>query len=336
MYDRHKDTNVRTLLIAWVELLPAWFRAGPSALGLQAARRQFEARDQSLLLSPRCPRRAGLVSSLRARRSFRAAIRRQRSRLSVADIVLASEPPWPATTLDDDATSPTFWPPGPAGARRHHLVPIAGAPTPDLWTEAERTRAAAWLESHLATNLFEHTALWGSVFLVLPNPLCRRIRSRLSAMDPTRVLFHAEPGPGRSVAGLELTWRNAVEAGYVRSDDRTHCPTVSHPRGPRPAHGRIRASLPGSRRLIRDGAVAFLRSVQVAVSLVRGTRRVKPRVRASRRGDEPYEVPIVGDAEDATRQAITEIGCRLGTVAPLSPVPCGNWTRWRVRTALDS
>lgn len=90
--------------------------------------------------------------------------------------------------------------------RVHHLL-ATGVDLTQRWTEHHRDRATRWLAGQLHFSLADHEALWGSVHLVAPNPVFRRLARRLeSSPDGTRetILLHLQARAGQNVAGLQL------------------------------------------------------------------------------------------------------------------------------------
>jgi hypothetical protein len=94
--------------------------------------------------------------------------------------------------------------------RSHHLVPTTEVDLEGLWpTTAERQEATSWLASVLHFELDQYPEYRGSVHLLAPNPVYRKMRSRLHRGEAPgeSVLVKFQPRAGRSLDGLTLLYR---------------------------------------------------------------------------------------------------------------------------------
>jgi hypothetical protein len=142
---------------------------------------------------------------------------------------LGEEPAWPALlSAPDDSDMLPFAPAWIHCARSHHLVPTTEVDLEGLWpTAAEREEATNWLASVLHFELDQYPEYWGSVHLLAPNPVYRKMRSRLHRGEAPgeSVLVKFQPRAGRSLDGLTLLYRERDAYGVtsgcvvrVRSD----------------------------------------------------------------------------------------------------------------------
>jgi len=128
---------------------------------------------------------------------------------------LASEPPWPSFTFESEPFwgSTPLWGNRPGGSRISQFLCVGEKPGPYQWTETERERARDWLRENLPIDLFARPVLWGSLNLILPNPLFCRISERLTSEDGNRVALELVPYPGKSLEGLQVVVREHRPAG---------------------------------------------------------------------------------------------------------------------------
>lgn len=133
-------------------------------------------------------------------------------RFTLAD--LGEEPAWPmlVCTYDEDLASSTipFCPPWHVTPRVHHLVPLTDLSLEKLWPdENDRAHVTRWLSGRFHFRFDDYPEYWGSLHLVAPNPVYRRLEQRLVVTrDPPSeaVFLHFEPRIDKSVEGLELLY----------------------------------------------------------------------------------------------------------------------------------
>lgn len=131
---------------------------------------------------------------------------------------LGEEPPWPSLVCVEDREEETpFCPVWHACPRVHHLVPLVDLDPKKLWPrEQERAQVIAFLRERLHFDLAKYPEYWGSVHLVAPNPVFRELEVR---REPGRtegregVLFRMLPRVGQEIGGLELSVREDRPTG---------------------------------------------------------------------------------------------------------------------------
>lgn len=236
VWDRQHPSGVRTLLFGFVELLPAEMpapiddydphgeRLGGKSEHHIHVRHTVVTASRALSWYLACRRGVALLpendGQLAAEDDIRA------TRLRVAE--LGEEPPWPTVICTaDDADSIPFCPQWMECPRAHHLLPVAPFDLDGMWTKGEAERANAIVEDRLHFAIHEYPEYWGSVHLIAPNPVYRAIHTRLQPRTPPAesVLIRFEPRAGKSVAGLELTFREtegwgATDVRIVRVEQR--------------------------------------------------------------------------------------------------------------------
>ncbi len=219
---RFHETNELRLLFAMVELLPIEVppplddgeQVEPIVDGhssVHVHRLVFSARA-AVAWYLECRRGVAWVPA--ADGSFPSADDSQAPRFVLAN--LGEEPPWPTLVCahgdSDDSTIP-FCPPWHCAPRVHHLLPLEDLSLEKLWPqENDREHVTRWLSGRLHFRLDEYLEYWGSLHLVAPNPVYRRKEERLfvTREPPSESVFvHFEPREGKSVAGLELVYRES-------------------------------------------------------------------------------------------------------------------------------
>jgi len=131
---------------------------------------------------------------------------------------LGEEPPWPSLVCVEDREGETpFCPVWHACPRVHHLVPLVDFDLKKLWPdEQEREQAVAFLKERLHFDLADYPEYWGSVHLVAPNPVFRALEVR---WEPAIVegreamLFRMMPRVGQEIEGVELSVREDRPTG---------------------------------------------------------------------------------------------------------------------------
>jgi hypothetical protein len=214
-WDLHAGTKERTLLFAWVELLPIEV---PPPLDDGEQRKRLGGKSEHTLYLRRVvvPARQARGWYLDCRRGVAVlpeeedgaiqSVEAGARRLALGE--LGEEPSWPTLLCASGSTIP-FCPAWHASPRVHHLVPLADMALDKLWLkEAERRIAAQWLSERLHFRLEDYPEYWGSVHLVAPNPVYRGLDTRFRAGIPPRESIFArfQPRAGKSVEGLEFTY----------------------------------------------------------------------------------------------------------------------------------
>ncbi|EYF06834.1 Hypothetical protein CAP_1531 [Chondromyces apiculatus DSM 436] len=139
-------------------------------------------------------------------------------RLKIA--TLGEEPAWPVLVSNsDDSDILPFIPQWIHCPRTHHLLPIAAFALEQLWSAQEAEKAWHWLEGRLHFDLGNYPEYWGSAHLIAPNPLYRKLKSRLQRRQPPAesVLLRFQPRAGKSIEGLELIFHEKEPWGVTTS-----------------------------------------------------------------------------------------------------------------------
>lgn len=218
----------RTLLLAWVELLPSEI-ARPHDEGETWLRIQSN-RDNHLHV------RHAVTTAERGVRWYRDCARGIAVRpendgslpdpaLDVVTLAMSpidDEPRWPNLICTNSPILPFLnnWY---ACPRVHHLLAPAFA-IGSLWNEGQRAVAEQWLSTQLHFDLAEHAFLWGSVHLVAPNPVFRDLDQQLESSENStqeRILLHVQARAGHSVAGLHLRFLEQRPTGLSISKQST-------------------------------------------------------------------------------------------------------------------
>ncbi len=281
--NRNGTTGKRTLLLAWVELLPKeipppiddycdqWHgtRLGGSSKNVVHVRHAVVACTWALdwylqcragrAVWPRWPRDEGFSEHP----------------ASVEEVLestpLSEEPRWPRlVTHSEETTALPFAPGWVTCPRVHHLLPLEPLGLETLWTETEQSRGLAALSARLHFAVDQHSELWGSVHLVAPNPVYNRLRSRLhSREDGDSVLMRFQPRASATLDGLVLRFQerapwgpNETRAmpaavGTLRLDFDHVVGSVSE-EVVDPVRGTLQ---------VGDSSSAFMRSIQMEVQL---------------------------------------------------------------------
>ncbi len=309
-WDRHAGTKERTLLFAMVELLPIEVPP-PLDDGEQSERLGGKSEHHVYLRRVVMSARQALGWYLECRRGVAVLPEEDGSilgveaggrKLELAD--LGEEPPWPTLVcVSGESNTTPFCPAWHQHPRVHHLVPLSEMRLEKLWVrEAEREKATRWLTDRLHFELEEYPEYWGSVHLVAPNPVYRKLRTRLQPRTPPKesVLLQFQPRAGKSVEGLELTFTEkepwglldvrhvVVKRPLIRLDfDRKVTATKQD------VYDRKRGVLAPSYH-----ETVFLRSIAIGMQLVTGQVRVegkKPGASYEVRRVSKPETSIIGD-----------------------------------------
>jgi hypothetical protein len=227
-WDRHKETRQRTLLFAWVELLPTEVPPPKDDVALA---------DLELKLGGKSNHRVYVrhvtLSAERARRWYlgcrqgTAVLPEDDGRLPDDDAPdarrvqladLGEEPPWPnLVCVKDKEEVVPFCPQWHDCPRVHHLIPLLDLDLKKLWSkEQEREKAVAFLSERLHFELREYPEYWGSVHLVAPNPVFRKVevrRERDSREIRTATVVRFHPRAEKALDGLDLSIRDDRPSG---------------------------------------------------------------------------------------------------------------------------
>ncbi|MES1185098.1 MAG: VPA1262 family N-terminal domain-containing protein [Myxococcales bacterium] len=287
-WDRHGTTNERTLLFAFVELLPAEI---PPPI------------DDYDPKSPCCSHRLAhdsehyvyvrhAVTTARRALEWYEACRQGTAVLPANDgtippvedesakhlklAPLGQEPIWPALIGTSESTDTTpFVPHWIEFPRAHHLLPLTDFATGELWSMDEANTARHWLRDALHFDLGEFPEYWGSIHLIAPNPVYREMATRLQPRVPPResVLLRFQPRMGKSVEGLELTFREEDPWGVVASKRATLRNSLSRMNFDREVNA-VMEDVWDPRRgylQVSNGAHPFLKSIQLNFGLAERT-----------------------------------------------------------------
>lgn len=219
------------------------------------------------------------------------------ARLHVSTGKMDCEPPWPSLALETNR----FWGPltplwggRPGGSRINQMISLSGQEALEGWTEPHRDQMRNWLKDYIPVDLFSRPVLWGSVHLILPNPLFRDIDERVVDSRKSvalKLLAH----PGRSLDGLMVSLREIRLAGIT---SETHHPV--------PASGELIITLPHTPHMIsvdvrcpdrgllfHSEPTSFIGQISFSMNIVSGAREVEVPARSKKRGTERFQTPIV-------------------------------------------
>jgi hypothetical protein len=215
--------------------------------------------------------------------------------------VLEEEPPLPAMSLavDDASWSDAhFWGFRPGGHRHHQLI-AATPPALASWAENETEQESArrWLADAIHVDLFKAKSLWGSVHLLLTNPLFGHVHVHSPTKRTDTLLVEVTLQPGASLQGLELTFSEHRPGGPTKlAHRRLTSPTTELVIGHEVLAGALALTCPARGLLYAQEIGPTLRRTSIAVDLITGTREVYVDARAP--GDPGvYRTPLVRGAE---------------------------------------
>ena len=223
LYDREKNAD-RTFLFGVVELLPRGEEVAPELPNSSdPSYLRFKKSDHEINLRRVLMNSTDALEWYLVCRSGRVLIPRtageREDRGKQFDMSLPcelhDEPDWPYFPVVSERTSAEvpFWGLDTAGVRRHQAMAAdAKKAIESLWNEKERREAEAWLRERFTVDLFNRSALWGSVQLLLPNPLFYAWKSRLIP-DQNAVALRLEPRPGANLSDLLVTFREERPSG---------------------------------------------------------------------------------------------------------------------------
>jgi hypothetical protein len=225
-WDRHSETKELTLLFAFVELLPTEIPPPIDDYDFKAPRSSHRLGSDSkhciYVRHAVMTARQGLDWYLACRVGTAVLPWPKGSPLKLAD--LGEEPPWPTlVSASDDSDAIPFVPQWIHCPRTHHLLPLVDFDLGLLWSAEEREKAQGWLEDRLHFDLGEYPEYWGSVHLVAPNPVYRKIRTRLQRREPPAqsIVIQFQPRARKSAQGLDLIFRAKDPWGVTASPRAT-------------------------------------------------------------------------------------------------------------------
>jgi hypothetical protein len=214
---------------------------------------------------------------------------------------LEEEPPSPAVSLAGDETwwSNTYFWGFRSGGHRHQQLIAVTPPALASWAEneIEQETARRWLADTLHVDLFEAKILWGSVHLLLTNPLFGHVHVHSPARRPDTLLVEVMGQPGASLNGLELTFSEHRPGGQtVLAHRPLTSPMTQLIIGHEVFAGALAITCPVRGLLYAKEIGATVRGVRIGIDLITGMREVHVDARAP--GDpEVYRTPLVRGAE---------------------------------------
>ena len=312
-WDRHSGTKDRTLLFAFVELLPTEIpppiddydpKAPRSSQRLGGDSEHHVYIHHAVLTA-----REGLDWYLGCRIGTAVLPGKNDSPLKLAD--LGEEPPWPKLiSASDDSDALPFKPQWIHCPRTHHLLPLVDFDLASLWSAEEREKAQAWLEDRLHFNLGEYPEYWGSAHMIAPNPVYREMRTRLQRRQPPAesVLVKFQPRAQKFLEGLELIFREKDPWGITASRRAAVVSPVLRINFDREVNS-VMADVCDSRRGFLDVSSnphAFLKTIRLNLGIIR-------KVVVGTQG-QPFEVMRSGAPERSTggaQRSIAGVRSRL-------------------------
>lgn len=305
VWERKKSQ--RTLLLAWVELLPREI-SPPDDDGEARGRISHESTVYV---------RHVVTTAERALRWYRDCARGVAVRptddgslpdaapdvVTLAMSTIDEEPRWP-NLLCTRSTSLPFLANWYACPRVHHLIQ-PGFALSRLWNDTQQATARHWLSEQLYFDIADHGVLWGSVHLVAPNPVFRSVSRRLGDLgdrNEEQLLLHVQARNGHRADGLLLRFLEQRPTGVCVSRHWTLTgPTLLLQFDHILAEVAIEIHDPHRGLLWFELPAHFLQSVGVQMSIASGTRVIK-----DERGP-LLEVPLVTDVLETS----------VGTPAPI-------------------
>jgi len=305
-WNLHSVTKERTLLFAFVELLPKEVPP-PDEDGDKSLRPWGQSEHRIFVRHAVLPARHAVDWYLLCRRGI--ALLPSDDDGHIPDpgaptarplrlAELGEEPPWPnLVCLDEEQDGIPFIPSWQRSPRLHHLIPLADVNVAQLWKHPkEREKAIGFLSEHLHFDIEAYPEYIGSVHLVAPNPVFRALHVRLSPKTPPleSVVCQFDLRPGRDVMGLELVVREVRPTGEgALSAIPVHTPTVEIP-FEQGVDSFAASVVDPERGLLRVGRTphTFIHNIEIGMSLISATRVI--------RGDKPeetLEVPTYRDSE---------------------------------------
>ncbi|WP_438039894.1 VPA1262 family N-terminal domain-containing protein [Sorangium sp. So ce128] len=339
-WDLHKRTKERVLLFGLVELLPA--EVPPPTDDGEHVRELRKSERRVFVRHTVMPAGRALEWYLRCRRgdavlptddgTLPAPGDEQARRLRLLD--LGEEPPWPSLALAvEQQQEVPFVPAWHGQPRMHHMIPLIDLDLKTLWPrENECRNAVDFLSETLHFDLDDYPEFWGSVHLLAPNPLFRKMEGRrlpTSTEHIGQMLYRLHPRAGKDLTGLELaideqrasgecsTTRVALEGPLIRVTFRHKI-------------GRFREGTRDPLRgLLHTRHTVVLAGLTGRLSIGENRKRVVPVPATPRRAAEEYEV-----ATRRTEGQTIKIGSTRGPHVPGAESRI--WAAQRARKAQDA
>jgi hypothetical protein len=301
VYDR-TDAE-RDLLFAVIELLPSGLETGPDDPKPRSRSLAGNTKHELNVIRWHVSPADAILwydDARNGRRVSLPTVDSQQKPLTLKVGKLASEPPWPSLVYESELfwNSAPFWGERPGGSRISQAFCIAEGPDPSPWNQPRAKRAREWLQENLPIDLFSRKSLWGSVNLVFPNPLFRRLSQRLTNDEGRRVALELKPYPGKSVEGLQIIVREHRPRGpAVVSVFRLASPRVILD-FPHSVHRtEIEVMCPKRGLLFRSEPATFIRQIQLNFGLIAGQRQVVVPQRSRHRPSETHTATIFSPTE---------------------------------------
>jgi hypothetical protein len=239
-WDLHTPTKERTLLFAFVELLPQEVPP-PDEDGDVSIRPWNKGEHRLFVRHALIPAAHAVEWYLACRRGVAVLPNDDDGKIPHPDSPsarllklsdLGEEPPWPnLVCLDVEQDSVPFIANWQESPRVHHLVPLVDLELARLWENPkERENAISFLSEHLHFDIEDYPEYLGSVHLVAPNPVFRELSVRLSPGVPPleSVECRFDLRPGKDATGLDLVIREQRPTGEsALSTVLVHAPTVN-------------------------------------------------------------------------------------------------------------
>ncbi|WP_437527289.1 VPA1262 family N-terminal domain-containing protein [Sorangium sp. So ce726] len=339
-WDLHKRTKERVLLFGLVELLPA--EVPPPADDGEQVRELRKSERRVYVRHTVMPAGRALEWYLRCRRgdavlptddgTLPAPGDEQARRLRLLD--LGEEPPWPSLALAvEQQQEAPFVPTWHGQPRMHHMIPLIDLDLKTLWPrENECRNAVEFLSERLHFDLDDYPEFWGSVHLLAPNPLFRKMEGRrlpTSTEHIGQMLYRLHPRAGKDLTGLEL----AIDEQRASGECSTTRVTLE---GPlirvkfRHKIGRFREGIRDPLRgLLHTRHTVVLAGLTGRLSIGENRKRVVPVPATPRRAADDYEV-----ATRRTEGRIIKVGSTREPHVPIAESRI--WAAQRAHKAQDA
>jgi hypothetical protein len=210
-WDRDR-ANTRTLLFAFVELLPVEVPPPHDDYAPKghSSHRLGGASEHTLYVRHAVATARDALKWYLGARDGSAVLPNENGDVSTKPLVIQAldeEPRWPCVrTMSDASDALPFRPHWMRCPRAHHLLPREPMDLGRLWSEGGTREARAWLGKQLHFDLEAYEEYWGSIHLVAPNPVYRRLQTRLHHRDGNEsVLVRIWPRTGSTVTGFEMS-----------------------------------------------------------------------------------------------------------------------------------
>lgn len=213
-------------------------------------------------------------------------------------------PLFAASAFDEEPRAPLlataarrvpFSAPWEAGARVRHLMPRTFH-IDQLWSATDVDEAVAWIKADAHFDLGEFPEFWGSVHLIAPNPVFRRLRGRLDkSTDQLRLVVAVDLRGGQGIEGLhfELECKGATGTVYLlRRKFERPIERLELPGPPEEMYERVY----DERRGLLYEIGPFMFSSEMSAAITVGIATEERRVSVQHADGKPadYAVPLVG------------------------------------------